>query len=269
MARLKDLLKMTGTLAMITMYTRQGSDEVYIRTKGGPSKKQIKTNPEFAKVRLNNSEWVGCTKMGSKIRSAFYTMNILEDYPVNGALNAICKHIQHLNIENELGKRSVALSKHKEMMVGFSFSQKQVLESVLRVPISTTLDRGTGVARVDIPAINTEINLYNFRGLPYFRILGALGGASDRIYSEEDGKYVELNEGYCSRKDGIYQSEWLPSFGTLPAMSFTLSYPLVENPIPDDVTLLLSVGIEFGKMSYTGQPVGVKYAGTGKVMRVG
>jgi hypothetical protein len=41
---------------------------VVVRTKGGPSKNQIETKPQFEKLRRCNSEWVGCTRMGSKIR---------------------------------------------------------------------------------------------------------------------------------------------------------------------------------------------------------
>jgi hypothetical protein len=65
------------------------------------------------------------------------------------------------------------------MLSGFSFSRKQVLESVLRVPITATLDRETGLGTIDIQAINTDLYLYNFRKLPYFRILASQGGVCD------------------------------------------------------------------------------------------
>ena len=40
-------------------------------------------------------------------------------------------------------------------------------------------------------------------------------------------------------------------------------------PVPADLTLILTVCVEFGKVGSNGLPVGVKYAGCGKVMRVG
>ena len=116
-------------------------------------------------------------------------MNRMEDYPVTGALNAICKQIQKLDTESEHGKRAVYLSRHKEMLVGFTFSRKQVLESVLRVPIETTLDRLTGVAVIDIPAVNTDLYLYNFRKLPYYRIVANLSGVCDMTVPENEKKY--------------------------------------------------------------------------------
>jgi hypothetical protein len=135
--------------------------------------------PQFEQVRRNNSEWAGCTKMGSQIKGSFWPMNQPEDYPVTGAINAICKQIQKPDTTAEAGKRPICLKQHKDMLSGFSFSRKQVLESVLRVPITATLDRETGLGTIDIQAINTDLYLYNFRKLPYFRILASLGGVCD------------------------------------------------------------------------------------------
>ncbi|MFZ4726421.1 MAG: hypothetical protein ACOYMD_13375 [Paludibacter sp.] len=269
MARMKNFMQMTGSMAMVSMYTMQGHDDVIIRTKGGPNKYQIKTKPQFEKVRRNNSEWSGCTKMGSQIRSSFKPMNKLEDYPLTGALNAICKQIQKLDTESEHGKRAVLLSLHKSMLQGFSFSRKQVLETVLRVQINTTLDRTAGAATIEIPAVNTGLNLYNFRNLPYYRILGTLSGVCDMVIDEDGKSYKHANYNYCDKIKGIFESQWLPTTGIQPALQIDLSYPLFENPIPEDVTLLLTMGIEFGKKGYGDITESVKYAGTGKILRVG
>jgi hypothetical protein len=265
MAIAKNNLGMTGSMAHVSMYKMQGSDEVIVRTKGGPSKQQIKTKPQFEIVRRNNSEWSGCTKMGSLIRLGFNRMRSVEDYPVTGALNAICKHLQKLDIQSEMGKRRILLSQYKEILLGFNFSRKQVLESVLRIPIECTLNRQTGKAQVQIPAINTDLYLYNFRKIPYFRIVGQLGGVPDMLYREDIGRYEELHNAYCNH----YQSSWMPTLGYTEAINFEFEYPLTENPIPEDVTLLLSIGIEFGKMGYFNIPEPVKYAGSGKIMKVG
>jgi hypothetical protein len=269
MARMKNFMQMTGSMAMVSMYTMQGSDQVIIRTKGGPNKYQIKTKPQFEKVRRNNSEWSGCTKMGSQIRISFMNMNRIEDYPVTGALNAICKEIQKSDTVSDHGKRGIYLSKNKDILVGFSFSRKQVLESVLRVPIETTLSRETGKAIINIPAVNTDLYLYNFRKLPYFRIVANFSGVCDMIIPEDGRSYEHPLYNYCDRVNGIFESEWLSSTGTQQELSIKLSYPLDPAPIPDDVTLLLCVGIEFGKHGYGNVIEPVKYAGTGKIVRVG
>jgi hypothetical protein len=48
-----------------------------------------------------------------------------------------------------------------------------------------------------------------------------------------------------------------------------LKLPLVENDLPESITLVLSIGVEFGKAGADGNPEAVKYAGCGKVVQVG
>jgi hypothetical protein len=272
MARVKNFLQMTGSLDKLSMYTLQGHDQVIIRTKGGPNKYQVETKPQFEQVRRNNAEWKGCTRMGRQIRGAFQVMNSLEDYPVSGALNAICKQIQKMDTESEHGKRALLLSKNKEMLLGFSFSRKQVLESVVRVPIESAIDRASGKAQITIPAVNTALYLYNFQKLPYFRIKACLSGVRDMQFHDYEHRFGALN--YYVREKGIYESEWLPASGTQPAMQILLEYPIEEEntasekKITDDITLILTLGIEFGKVGYGNITEPVKYAGTGKVIRV-
>jgi hypothetical protein len=91
MARVKGIQTIVGGFANASFYTIQGSDQVYVRIKGGPSKRAIKTKPQFEKLRRNNSEWTACSKMGGLIRSSYFEMKHLEDYPVIGSLNALTK----------------------------------------------------------------------------------------------------------------------------------------------------------------------------------
>lgn len=267
MARLKNLTQMTGTMANICMYNMQGHDQIIIRTKGGPSKKQIKKEPQFAAVRRNNNEWSGCTKMTYQLRSSFYPMRCLEDYPLCGQLNALCKHIQKLDSSGEHGKRAILLSQHREMLTGLSFSNKQVLESVLRVPVTSSIDRKKGTATIDIGALQTDLYLLNYLQLPFFRIVACLGSVCDVSYSEEERAYTAPDDSFMDREKGVFESEWFPTNGTLPALHISLCYPMLLDPIPDHVTLILCLGIEFGKNSVANSIVAKKYSGTGKVMK--
>lgn len=268
MAISKSIMQLEGSLANVSMYKMHGSDKVIVRSKGGPSKNQIMTKPQFQKLRQCNSEWKGCTKMSRNIRHSFKVMNRLEDYSVMGALNAICKELQKLDTGGEPGKRAIRLSQHKELLSGFSFSQKQVLESVLRVPLETTINRVTGEATIDMPALNADMYLYNFRKLPYYRLVANLSGVCDMVMNTEENEWESPYYGYCDPVKGVFESEWMPAIGTNPAIRFSMHYPLTENPIPGEVTLLLCIGIEFGKMGVAGIPEAVKYAGTGKIVRV-
>ena len=223
MAISKSLLQLTGSLANVSMYKLHGGEQVVVRMKGGPSKDHIKKWPQFEKLRKNNSEWTGCTRMASEIRCSFSAMNRLEDYPVTGALNAICKQIQKLDTEYEPGSRSVNLTQHKEMLNGFSFSRNQVLESVLRVSIETTLDMVTGEAHITIPQVNTDMYLYNFRKLPYYRIIANLSSTCDTIMNDEEKGYKSPYYVTCDRELGVFESEWMPAAGVQPALDILAS----------------------------------------------
>lgn len=269
MARLKNLMQMTGSMAMVSMYTLQGSDQVIIRTKGGPKKQHIKTKPQFEAMRRNNSEWASCTRMTSQLRNSFQLMHRLEDYPVTGALNAICKEVQKRDTEHEHGQRPVCLSLHKELLQGFSFSNKQVLEGVLRVPIESDLNRTTGAASIQLPPLNTDLQLYNFKNLPYYRILACLSAVCDMGLVDYHQSYDHDHYARCHPATGLFESEWLATTGMQAPMEISLQYTVTDTPLPADVSLLLCVGVEFAKLGYGNTIQAQKYAGTGKIIKVG
>ena len=47
MAISKSIMQLEGSIADVSMYKMHGSDKVVVRTKGGPSKNQIETKPQF------------------------------------------------------------------------------------------------------------------------------------------------------------------------------------------------------------------------------
>jgi hypothetical protein len=268
MARVKGIQKIVGSFANASFYTIQGGEQVYVRIKGGPSKRAIKTKPQFEKLRRNNSEWSACAKMGSNLRTGYYYLRHLEDYPIIGSLNAIAKKIQKMDEEGEHGHRSIYLSRHKDLLGGINLSKKQVFESVLRVPVSVTLDRGEAKpALIHVPSIDTRMYLYNFRNLPFFYLLFCLGGVQDMVYNETEKKYSESTV-YIDRENGIHISDWHSTNGVIPELNIELLYVDDPGPVPEDFTLVFTVGLEFGTQGVDGNPEGVKYAGCGKIMRV-
>jgi len=265
--------KIKGTIDGVTYYTIMGGDKLYVRKVGGPSKSMIKKAPQFEKLRRNNSEWAGCTKMGSMMRLALGNIIDLADYPIIGAMNGIGKQIQLANTDDEHGKRGLYLSRNKQLLLGFNVSRKQVLESVLHVPIASILNREEGTAQVMIPAINAEMYLYNFRNLPFYRIKVSMFAVSDVGFSPDSSKYEATNPNYVDYGAGFI-SEWFTTNGTIAEQCIDLKIELpstIEHgfPAPDDLTFILTIGVEFGKVGSNGLPEGVKYAGCGKVVRVG
>jgi len=268
MAKVKGLTQLTGSLKGLSLYTRRDSDVVIARTKGGPSKKQIQKLPAFEKVRQNNKEWSGCTKMTSGIRKSIGQLTHLADYGITGALNALVKTIQKCDAENQAGQRSLLLSQQKNLLAGFNLNRTNPFDSVLRIPLSWDTDREAVRAKVTYPALNTEIHLNNYRGLPFFRIYVLLGAVSDMVYNAQTQKYEpidpKLHAGAKASK-----SEWLSTHAVFKEQSFEIDLMNVaKDAIPDCVSLILSVGVEFGTTGANGQPVEVKYAGCAKVVSV-
>jgi hypothetical protein len=63
--------------------------------------------------------------------------------------------------------------------------------------------------------------------------------------------------------------EWNSTQTILPG--HTMTAQMADSQIAlmtDDVTVLLSMAVEFGNVGFTGEPVEVKYAGCGKVLAV-
>jgi len=264
--------KITGTIDGVIYYKIMGGDKVYVRRTSGPTKKMIEKSPQFIKLRRNNSEWAGCTKMGSMMRLALGNIIDLADFPIIGAMNAIGKQLQHANTDDEHGMRGLYLSKNKQLLLGFNVSRKQVLESVLRVPISSSMNREDGTAQVLIPAINAEMYLYNFRNLPFYRIKASMFAVSDVVYVTESAKYEVTNPNYIDYGAGVI-SNWFTTNGSIDAQCYDLkmelpSYSEAGFPPPADLTFILTVGVEFAKVGSNGQPLEVKYAGCGKVVKV-
>ncbi|WP_243349603.1 hypothetical protein [Parabacteroides sp. FAFU027] len=268
MAKIKGILQATGSIKGVSFYTRMGSDEVIMRTKGGASKEKIKKSPKFEKLRQCQKEWSGCTKLASGIRLALGELPRLADYSVSGTLNGIAKTIQKTDTEQPVGQRHVLLSTQRDILTGFTMNRKYTFDSVLRATPIGVIDRENLCARVTIPRINTDIHLVNFPKLPFFRIIVTLGTLSDMVYDPDKRDYVPADSSYHA---GGYtlKSEWFPTQGVIEEQSFN---PMMENSNPGDLsdatTMILGIGVEFGTAGYDGKPVEVKYAGCGKVLGV-
>jgi len=95
-----------------------------------------------------------------------------------------------------------------------------------------------------------------------------LGTVTDWHYSETEQAYLpaELNLNGVSE---VYTSEWVQTQGIQNEQTLTVQMTEKEQAlVTDEVTVLVSMGIEFGTVGFTGEPVEVKYAGCGKVLKV-
>ena len=67
----------------------------------------------------------------------------------------------------------------------------------------------------------------------------------------------------------VLTGEWFPTSSIIP--EHDMSVQMIESQqalLTEDISVLLSMAVEFGKVGFDGQTVEVKYAGCGKVLAV-
>ena len=269
MAIIKGPIQLEGGVGGMSFYTRRGSDKIIVRTKGGPSKQAIKNSPGFENLRLNQKEWKGCTAFASRLRFAFGGLHRVADYNLTPALNAFAKNLQKTDENSEKGKRNILFSSYRNSLNGFNFNRNYLFNSVLRVSPVAVINRENVSASISLPRINTEIDVLNVQRLPYFRLVASLGAVSDMLYDELTNTYNPANE-QMHGINATYIGEWLPAENILPEQTIEVS--MNENfrmALTEDITLIVSMAVEFGKVGFTGAPQEVKYAGSGKVLVCG
>ncbi len=269
MAIVKGPIQFSGSISNVSFYTRRGSDKVIARSKGGATKEKIKTSAKFEGFRLQQNEWKGCTAFASSLRYSFGGLYRLADYNLTPVLNGFAKNIQKTDGEGEIGKRSIAFSKYRYTLENFNFNRNYPLNTVLKVGLTGQINREALTAKVLMPRINTETDLLNIQRLPYFRFILSLGAVSDLKYNVASNSYepaVREMQGVSVVATG----DWIPSENLLPEQEFEVNLgDEFKSFCTGEVSLVLSVAIEFGKVGFTGQPQEVKYAGCGKVLKVG
>ena len=266
MAIIKGAIQMTGSISGLSFYTRRGSDKVIMRTKGGVSKEKMAKAPQYEKLRKNQKEWSGCTKFGSLTRYAFGGLHRLADYNLTSVLNGMGKNLMKLDAKSELGKRRLQLSLHKQALDGFNFNRNYPFNSILRVGISCEIDRKTLQATVKVPRINAANEIQNIKRLPYFRLIVVIGTVADWSFDEKDQAYIPAVSDLNGVSE-VFTGNWNPVQGILPEQDIVVQMDAKEQELlTDDISVVVSMGIEFGMVGFLSEPIEVKYAGCGKVI---
>jgi hypothetical protein len=259
---------MTGSISNISFYTRKGSDKVIARTKGGAKKDKIKSSPKFEGFRLQQNEWKGCTRFASILRYTFGGLHRVADYNLTPVLNAFAKDLQKTDTEGTTGRRGIYLSRYRHTLDGFNFNRTYPFNTVLRNGVTGEIQRDALTATVRVPRINTDVDVYNVLRLPYFRLVVSLGAVSDVQYDDAVRSYEPIVPAIHGISE-VVTGDWVLSENVLPEQTIEVALGDEEKQyLTDNVSLVLSIAIEFGKVGFTGAPQEVKNAGNGKVIKV-
>jgi hypothetical protein len=266
MASLTGPIPFLGSIGSISAYKRRDLDKVIIRTKGGATKEQIKKKPSFQNTRNLNKEWQGVTAMSRAIRQNIHLQKHLADYNFTGTINALCKKMEYADTINEFGKRSVLLSQCRYLLEGFSLNNRIIFDSVLRQPIECTLDRTNNSVQLKIPPIYPTINFINPGKNPLYRFVLMLGFVSDLVFETNINAYktkvAELPAPVFSN------TEWVSVQKKAETAGIILQATKL-NALDEAVTMIVSVGIEFGIPVADASIEYVKYSGAAKLLKLG
>lgn len=267
MAIIRGGITISGSVQKTSYYNVKGSDKVIARTKGGPSANKMKTGKEFANVRKHQTEWVACVKFSKGLHHALGETYRLGDYNVSPAWNGLGKNIMKMDTGHPVGERNLYLSRYRQELEDFSLNRNYPFNTILRISTEYEVNKEILKATVKLPRINTEMSLLNIQKLPYFRIIISLGMVSDVLYNPDIPKYYEPTLKYYNGCNISSLSDWFSANDIIEAQTLTvkLDDSLIEK-MTVDTTLILGIGVEFGKVGFGGQITPVKRAGCGKIL---
>lgn len=268
MGKFKPPFSYTGSVSNISVYTVRGSDQQIVRTKGGPTKRQIKTKPSFATTRKNNMEFGGRAKIAGQVLYALRPLKYLGDYNTAGPLNSLFIPIQELDAEHEKGQRNIVLSKNPGLLQGFNLNRRTPFDTIVANPLVYTLSKETLTASITFPVLIPDINFFVPGKYPWYKFIVIVGIIEDMFYDPKGYQPQHGREMYSSVLD---ESDWLTVHAGVPAV--TNQYTALKDCYGDiskiaklnSYSLLLAVGIAFGTMQ-KGQIEMVKYVGGAKIL---
>ena len=269
MARVNGIFKVTGSLQNVSFYTMKGSDKVYMRTKGGPSARRLKKGPEFELVRRHQSEWKGCVLFSRYLCSCMDSIYRMRDYNVSPVINGIAKQLMKEDTVNEVGQRSILLSKAREVFEGFNLNKQFPFNTVFRTSLYVEVDRIAGKMKVSIPRILTANDLYNVQKLPFFRLKFNLSYISDMYHTPNDSYkcFEETTAQYGFLREES-TTEWFSTSDVIPAQQIETNLEISRTEAElQHITFLAMAGIEFGTTVAGGAIEPVKHACCAKILK--
>lgn len=265
MPKLHSTLAITGTLDNLSFYTRSDSEGIFVRRKGGPTKKMIKTKQQFDITRRINAEFGGRATATKHIMNALRPLKPLGDYNIAGPLNAMLKPIQSLDNQNEYGQRSVCLSENLKLLEGFNLNRKNPFDSIIRSPLEYTVSKEGLSAIVTVPALMPGFNFFAPPARhPLYRFVISGGVIPDLFYTLQGYKPAE---GFADFSSAAAWSPWHPVLKGSPDTLLQLDLKHGVMVLPGSAfSVMLAIGICFGTIGEDQQAMPVKYAGAAKVL---
>ncbi|MEO8771517.1 MAG: hypothetical protein ABI402_15585 [Ferruginibacter sp.] len=225
MAKQKSIVKLSGTIDDITFsQTKDG----FVARKKIPkvSKETLATDPRYARLRENMSEFDRGVSAGKKMRIAVQDALLnCSDKRLGTRLNQAMMTVLASDPTGKRGERSVA-NGNAALLKGFNFSTASQLSTSMKLAFAFAIDRLTGKLTADIPSFVPEDVLVPSKGATHFKIHSA---------------GVEINFGNNLHNTKMFESAGI-ALGTDPTPVINILHDLGANSTNP---LFLLVGIKF------------------------
>jgi hypothetical protein len=262
MGKLDTPFGFTGRIKLLTFYKMKGVDGWIIRSKGGPRKKDIKSNPRLADMRSNMTEFRGRARAAKYIRKALKPVVDIVGGRIQGRLTSETTHIQQMDKHSRVGERPILFSRYGKLLEGFEFNPHKPLSIILKKKIVASIDRSKGTANINIPAVLIPLSK------PYtcYRFVASLGIVDDlklktRIDPKSGYQKINSEDLTVSIKN---ESSWLKG---KPSKTVVLDLQLKEKQRSESNALILAVAIQFGRKERGGKITEFK-GGSGMILAV-
>lgn len=272
MGKVKQGFDITGTVGKISIYKVRGSDVSIARTKGGPTKRMVKTRESFATTRKNNSEFGGRARMTKQVMSALRPLKYLGDYNLAGPLNSLFIPIQALDTVSEHGQRNIELTKNPGLLQGFNLNRRTPFTTIITNSPQYTLSKDTLNAVITIPELIPGINFFPQNTFSWYKFIAVLGIVEDLFYKDR-GYGNKAGNQHVSGYSMMEASDWFNIAPKSQAVELTCNFKgsrqsLLKMIGKNNYSCLLGLGIAFGTMM-RGEVELVKYVGGGKILAMG
>lgn len=164
-------IKLRGTIDEINFYKTQ--DGFLARAKGGVDGDRIKNDPKFRNTRLNGLEF-GIGGRASKLFRSAWNPEITKaaDNRVGSRVTQLMVRILKTDPVSDFGERKVQLGE-LSLLNGFEFNNAAPFDQVVKVPLSTPVNRATGEVTVQVPEHVPQSDIMAPDGTTHYNIFAA------------------------------------------------------------------------------------------------
>jgi len=234
-----------------------GCKDIVVAECGGATKEQIANNPAFARTRENNEEWKAVTEMAKQVKLKFgQSSATIVNVHLISYLNKAMITALRMDGTADRGTRPLLLSAHKDVLDAIDYYYYKPFGDIMkcRYVVDTGPDRKS--VTVMLPNFKPKEQIKPPDPATHFQFCLSVGAVSDIVYDKDYERYTPVyNNIRMAQSLKELESEWIP-INAKAMGDLTYSVALPEGFIlADDMTVVRTFGIVFGKMTSEVEPL--------------